>query len=72
MTAWLEECDAASFKVIPSETASICRALVADAMQDVAIAEVVLPILLQALRKMQPTPEHMTPFHAAVLQVYDP
>lgn len=70
MVAWLEVCNAADFKVIPAETAAICRALVADAMQDAAHAEAVLPTLLKALRKMQPSKEHMTPFHAAVLQAY--
>eukprot|EP00892_Ulva_mutabilis_P007652 jgi/Ulvmu1/5259/UM022_0053.1 len=68
MTAFLEACDPAAFKVIPAETAAICRALVADTMQDAALAEAVLPTLLKALRKMQPSKEHMTPCHAAVLQ----
>lgn len=72
MTAWLELCDAATFRVIPSETAAICRALVADTMQDAALAEAALPTMLKALRKMQPSKEHMTPFHAAVLQAYAP
>lgn len=70
MTAWLEVCDAAAFRTIPTETASICRTLVSESMQDVVLAESVLPTLLRALRKMQPSTEHMTPFHAAVLQTY--
>lgn len=70
MTAWLEVCDAAAFRTIPTETAAICRALVSDSMQDAVLAESILPTLLRALRKMQPSTEHMTPFHAAVLQAY--
>jgi succinate dehydrogenase/fumarate reductase-like Fe-S protein len=65
---WLEVSDAKVFKVMPVEAGTICRALVGDAMSDVLNAELALSPLWSGLSKMQPTPEHMTPYHAAYLQ----
>ena len=57
---------------MPSEAGCIARAFVAHGMASPNAASGALQPLHHGLRKLQPTPEHLTPFHAAYLQACAP
>lgn len=55
-------------KAVAQEAGIICRSIVGDAMHSSTTAEGLLPLLMDGIKKLQPTPHHLTPFHPAVLQ----
>jgi hypothetical protein len=67
---WLEVCPDDAMKAVAQEAGIICRSVVGDAMSSSSTAEALLPMLMNGIKKVQPTEHHMTPFHPAVLQAY--
>ena len=69
---WLLVVPQEAIQLMPSEAGCIARAFVAHGMASPNAASGALQPLHLGLRKLQPSPEHLTPFHAAYLQACAP
>lgn len=67
---WMLECIPQAVRHITAEAASVCRAVAASVETNQSLAAPMLSPLVSMMQKCQPTKEHMTPVHAAVLKVY--
>ena len=66
--AWLQHVPDAAVQLMPKEAGQLTRAFAASAMAGPEQALGALKPLRACLKALQPTPEHLTPCHAAYLQ----
>ena len=65
-------CPPEVFALLVRETAALARAVTACAMRSAADAQAALRPLRRCLEAARPSPEHLTPMHAAFLQACAP
>jgi hypothetical protein len=67
---WIKRCPDSVLPVVNREAPVLGRALAAHAMADAIAARDLLKPFRRCIHCAQPTEEHLTPYHAAYLQMY--